>query len=83
MITVTSYDIGAGDTRCPESCPIALAILRDHPQSAVAVYDDYMVLDDKRLELPIDAQRWIYQFDAGNTVEPITFTAGKGESVYV
>jgi hypothetical protein len=76
-ITVTQEDIQAGQRRDPEQCAVALALFRaglDHcgvMGPSVTVSDAFGRLIC--LPLPVAVSDWIFDFDAGKAVGPITF----------
>ncbi len=72
-ITVTDEDIEKGKPDSPSRCPIARAMTRLGCKN-VWVVEWYVDYDDVRdVQLPVEAQMFINQFDAGKPVQPITF----------
>lgn len=88
-ITVTREDIEHGQRRDPEQCAIARALMRAGLDHFGVMGPSVMVADGwgrlTSLRLPESVSDWIFNFDAGNPVEPISFrldipdqTGGKG-----
>ena len=81
-VQVTEADIAAGRPRQPESCPIALAIRRQHPYiSKVSVEQGSGITvtgPGNRVlvsELLDEEREWIRRFDRGEEVSPIELKA--------
>ena len=76
-ITVTKNDIEQGQRRDPEQCAIALALVRAGLQHFGVMGPSVMVADRwgrlTSLRIPEAVSDWIFNFDAGNEVSPISF----------
>jgi len=79
QIEVTARDIQKGEPKTHWACPIARAIKRVVKRVIdVEVEADgvilYSVFDDSHDTLPIRVRNFIYKFDTGKQVKPLTFT---------
>jgi len=76
-ITVTKEDIEYGQRRDPENCAIARALVRAGLDHFGVMGPSVMVADGwgrlTSLRLPEEVSDWIFNFDAGNPVEPLHF----------
>jgi hypothetical protein len=76
-ITVTLRDIREGQKRDPEQCAVARALLRAGLKHSGVMGPSVMVSDIcgrlMSLPLPSTVGDWIFDFDAGKTVRPISF----------
>ena len=83
IIEVTQEDINNATTRIKEkacasgNCPIALAVKRKFRRKnvTVGVGTLFFTRDDnnKLYDLPAAARKFVYQFDRGQKVAPLTF----------
>ncbi len=64
-IKVTQDCIDKGVQGSCSKCPIALAILKERPNSTVVVGDCYTSVDDERFCMPEEASEFIHDFDEG------------------
>jgi hypothetical protein len=76
-INVTQSDIQKGSRNNCVMCPIALAIRRAIPGSAVLVGGKRVDINGKNYDLPESARKFIYQFDNDTQVIPFSFTLGE------
>ena len=76
-ITVTAQDIYEGQKRDPEQCAVARALVRAGLNHSGVMGPSVMVSDSWgrliSLPLPSAVSDWIFDFDAGKTVRPISF----------
>jgi hypothetical protein len=72
-INVTQADIDQGAPDCVDNCPIALAIIRAVGHPYVAVDRLHAKVSGREYRLPVTAQCFILDFDAGDSVAPFTF----------
>jgi hypothetical protein len=77
IITVTKQDIQEGQRRDPEQCAIARALVRAGLDHCGVMGPSLMVADRwgrlTSMLLPEAVSDWIFHFDAGNPVSPISF----------
>ena len=72
LVTITQEDIDQGDKYNPRWCPVARALKRTTGDRDVSV--GYMVdIGGTIYRLSNRMSDWIYRFDQGGTVRPITF----------
>lgn len=71
LIEVTQDDIYHGEPHCPGACPLALAIRR-HFRGAV-VYDMCVIVAFGWVPLPVEAEQFVADFDAGFERMPFSF----------
>jgi len=76
-ITVTRQDIQQGQRRDPEQCAVARALVRAGFEHSGVMGPSVMMPDrwGRLISLPLPAvvSDWIFDFDAGKPVRPITF----------
>ena len=76
-MTVTKNDIEQGQRRDPEQCAIARALVRAGLEHFGVMGPSVMVADQwgrlTSLWIPEAVGDWIFNFDAGNEVSPISF----------
>lgn len=77
-ISVTPEDILKGERGDSCKCPIALALRRACHGDAIEVCEHFMVFHDAGIRwftspIPLEALRFIEQFDASETVVPLDF----------
>jgi hypothetical protein len=78
-INVIDEDIREGLARDCWDCPISRATNRELPQFKAAVFDDALILIpldggmNLTFDLPLEAQKFIAEFDDGDEPEPFSF----------
>ena len=79
-ITVTKNDIEQGQRRDPEQCAVARALVRAGLNHFGVMGPSVMVGDRwgglTSVRIPREVSDWIFNFDAGNAVSPISFDLG-------
>lgn len=73
MIQVTQSCINDGERGNSHTCPIALAIKREHPSAYVIVGHTILRFHDAWYLLTLEMQTFARQFDLGANVEPFEF----------
>lgn len=77
IITVTKQDIQDGQRRDPEQCAIARALVRAGLDHCGVMGPSVMLADAwgrlTSMKLPEVISDWVFNFDAGNPVSPISF----------
>lgn len=80
IIHVTQHSIDHGDRGLCSTCPVALEIRKFNPElkvSAVALYldkqQDFLFGEQHIVNLPIEVQEWIADFDTWIPVKPFSF----------
>jgi DNA-binding HxlR family transcriptional regulator len=73
-IRVTSRDIKRGQRRLNDCCPVALALRRHFPHSAVRVHWSALELLGEMRPMAKRVQRWVHRYDDGLSVRPFEFT---------
>lgn len=71
-INVKQSHIDEGKHESPFYCPVALAI-RAKKQAYVWVASAYLEIDGRTAPLPARVKRFIYNFDRGRKVRPMSF----------
>ncbi len=72
LVKITQEDIDQGDKYNPGWCPVALAVKRTTGNKDVSV-GFWVHVDGTIYRLANRISDWIYRFDQGGTVRPITF----------
>jgi hypothetical protein len=76
-VKVKKQHIEEGQRNDCKACPIALALDAQHPFGAgwsVGPEIAFRISDRKKFFLPVDAQKWIIDFDDGKRVRSRNFT---------
>ena len=76
-IKVTADHIVHGTPGECTSCPIALAIREQYGYDNVGVTDTLAEVEGDYILLPAEAQRFVYRFDQGLSVDPFEFDLGE------
>lgn len=65
-------DIANGRKNCHSMCPIALALKRNFPHQKVLVGIEWLQVGPKDYRCDRKAKDFIYSFDRGEEVKPVT-----------
>lgn len=71
-VQITQSDIDNGRRLSPGFCPISLAFKREMPGKKVSVKKTSMILGDEELFFIAPVTEFIYDFDMGKKVKPLS-----------